>query len=199
MVEIGEGEIIFGSPKLDVTLLADIDQLAVVEVRAAPGWGGTALHVHARHAEAVFVIEGKVDLRLEDRVHRIDPEIWAFVPPELVHTFEVTGDEQARFLVVEEVALAHGLDDERVLARCCGGAGTGGCEFAELRRLGRVGQVRRDRRLLGAQLLGEDVEGGRGIGRLKTRRQFPPSQVEKCRLAIAWFFCPVIEDKGTTT
>ena len=66
MVEIGEGEVIFGSPKLDVTLLADVDQLAVVEVRAAPGWGGTALHVHARHAEAVFVIEGKVDLRLED-------------------------------------------------------------------------------------------------------------------------------------
>ena len=100
MVEIGEGEVIFGSPKLDVTLLADVDQLAVVEVRAAPGWGGTALHVHARHAEAVFVIEGKVDLRLEDRVHRMDPETWAFVPPEVVHTFEVTGDEQARFLVL---------------------------------------------------------------------------------------------------
>ena len=30
MVEIGEGEVIFGSPKLDVTLLADIEQLAAV-------------------------------------------------------------------------------------------------------------------------------------------------------------------------
>jgi quercetin dioxygenase-like cupin family protein len=108
MVEIGEGEVIFGSPKLDVTLLADIDQLAVVEVRAAPGWGGTALHVHARHAEAVFVIEGTVDLRLEDRVHRIGPETWAFVPPEVVHTFEVTGDAQARFLVLHAPGSGYG-------------------------------------------------------------------------------------------
>jgi len=108
MVETGEGDVIFGSPKLDVTLLADIDQLAVVEVRAAPGWGGTAPHVHARHAEAVFVIEGKVDLRLEDRVHRMDAETWAFVPPEVLHTFEVTGDEQARFLVLHAPGSGYG-------------------------------------------------------------------------------------------
>lgn len=100
MVEIGAGELIFGSPKLDVTLLADIEQLAAVTVRAAPGWGNSSPHVHARHAEALFVFEGEVTLQLEDRAHSIGPETWAFVPREITHTFEVTGDRPARFLVL---------------------------------------------------------------------------------------------------
>jgi len=99
MIEIGTGEVIFGSPKLEVTLLVDIEQLAAVEVRAAPGWGKTPLHVHARHAEAVYVFEGELTLQLEDRVHVIGPETWAFVPHTIAHTFEVTGDRPARFLV----------------------------------------------------------------------------------------------------
>ena len=100
MVEIGEGEVIFGSPKLDVTLLADIEQLAAVAVRAAPGWGNSSPHVHARHAEALYVFEGELTLQLEDRAHSIGPETWAFVPREITHTFEVTGDQPARFLVL---------------------------------------------------------------------------------------------------
>lgn len=100
MVEIGSGEVIFGSPKLDVTLLADIEQLAAVEVRSAPGWGNASPHVHARHAEALYVFEGELTLQLEDRAHPIGPETWAFVPHGITHTFEVTGDREARFLVL---------------------------------------------------------------------------------------------------
>ena len=99
MSEIREGEVIFSREELDVMLLVDVEQLAAVEVRAAPGWGRAPLHVHARHAEALFVFEGELALRLEDRKHRVGPETWAFVPPEVVHAFEVTGDEPARFLV----------------------------------------------------------------------------------------------------
>jgi quercetin dioxygenase-like cupin family protein len=104
MVEIGEGEVIFGSPKLVVTLLADIEQLAAVEVRSAPGWGNASPHVHVRHAEALFVFEGELTLRLEDRAHAIGPETWAFVPRGITHTFEVTGDRPARFLVLHAPA-----------------------------------------------------------------------------------------------
>jgi quercetin dioxygenase-like cupin family protein len=108
MVEIGDGELIFGSPKLDVTLLADIEQLAAVAVRAAPGWGRTALHVHARHAEAVFVLEGEVTLQLEDRAQPIGPETWAFVPHGIAHTFEVSGDRTARYLVLHTPGSGYG-------------------------------------------------------------------------------------------
>ena len=100
MVEIGDGELIFGSPKLDVTLLAEVEQLAAVAVRATPGWGNTSSHVHARHAEALYVFEGELTLQLEDRAHSIGSETWAFVPHGIAHTFEVTGDRPARFLVL---------------------------------------------------------------------------------------------------
>jgi quercetin dioxygenase-like cupin family protein len=100
MVEIGTGEIIFGSPKLDVVLLADIEHLAAVEVRSAPGWGNAMPHVHVRHGEALYVFEGEITLQLDDRAHSIGPETWAFVPPGVTHTFEVAGDRPARFLVL---------------------------------------------------------------------------------------------------
>ena len=100
MVEIGEAEVIVSRDELDVRLLVDVEQLGAVEVRAAPGWGKTPLHIHARHAEALFVFEGEVALRLEDRVHRVGAETWAFVPREVVHAFEVTGNEPARLLVL---------------------------------------------------------------------------------------------------
>ena len=100
MIEIGTGEVIFGSPKLEVVLLADIEQLAAVEVRSEPGWGNSSPHVHARHAEALYVLAGEVTLRLEDRAHSLGPETWAFVPHGITHAFEVTGERQARFLVL---------------------------------------------------------------------------------------------------
>jgi quercetin dioxygenase-like cupin family protein len=108
MVEIGEGELLFRREELDVTLLADSEHLAAVHSRAAPGWGVTPLHVHARHAEALYVFEGELALRLEDRVHRVGPETWAYVPPEVVHTFEVTGDEPARYLVLHAPGSGYG-------------------------------------------------------------------------------------------
>jgi quercetin dioxygenase-like cupin family protein len=100
MVEIGAGEVIFSREELSVALLVDVEQLGAVEVRAAPGWGKAPLHVHARHAEALYVFEGELALRLEDREHRVCSETWAFVPPEVVHAFEVTGDAPARFLIL---------------------------------------------------------------------------------------------------
>jgi len=98
VVEIGEGERITGNGELGVTLLADIEQIGAVEVRSAPGGVAPPLHVHAQHAEAFFVFEGELTFRLEDGEHRAGPETWVFVPPEVVHTFAVTGDGPAHFL-----------------------------------------------------------------------------------------------------
>jgi quercetin dioxygenase-like cupin family protein len=99
---------IFRREELSVTLLADIEQLAAVDVRAAPGWGKAPSHVHARHGEALYVLEGEVALQLEDRVHRIGPESWAFVPPQVVHAVEVTGDAPARFLALHAPGSGYG-------------------------------------------------------------------------------------------
>jgi quercetin dioxygenase-like cupin family protein len=108
VVEIGEPEIIFSREELDVRLIVDLEELAAVAVRAAPGWGVTPLHVHSRHAEALFVLEGELTLRLEDREHRVGPETWVFVPPEVVHTFAVTGDGPARYLALHAPGSGYG-------------------------------------------------------------------------------------------
>jgi quercetin dioxygenase-like cupin family protein len=108
MVETAPGEVILRTPKLDVTLLVDIEQLAAVDVRAAPGWGKASPHVHVRHGEALYVFEGELALQLEDRVHRIGPETWAFVPPGVAHAVEVTGDGPARFLALHAPGSGYG-------------------------------------------------------------------------------------------
>src|SRR5262245_50495024 len=108
MVEAAEGEVILRTPKLDVTLLVDVEQLAAVEVRAAPGWGKAPPHVHARHGEALYVFEGELALELEDGVRRIAPETWAFVPPHVVHAVEVSGGAPARFLTLHAPGSGYG-------------------------------------------------------------------------------------------
>jgi quercetin dioxygenase-like cupin family protein len=101
MVEIREGDPITEGD-VSVTLLADIEQVGITETRSRPycddPW--PPLHAHAQHAEVRFVLEGELTLRLEDREHRVGPETWVFVPPEVVHTVGVTGDQPARFLQV---------------------------------------------------------------------------------------------------
>ena len=69
-------------------------------MRAAPGWGNASPHVHARHAEVLYVFEGELTLQLEDRAHLIGPESWAFVPRGVAHTFEVTGEMPAQYFVL---------------------------------------------------------------------------------------------------
>ena len=99
VVEIREGERVSGDEEREVTLLVDIEQIGAVEVRSDPYCdAGPPLHAHERHAEAFFVMEGELTFRLENGERRVGPETWVFVPPEVVHTFAVTGSERARFL-----------------------------------------------------------------------------------------------------
>jgi quercetin dioxygenase-like cupin family protein len=108
VVEIREGEVIFRREELGVTLLADLEQLVVADVRAARGWGTTPPHAHARHGEALYVFEGELELRLDDREQRIGPETWAFVPPGVVHTVETGSDTPARYLVLHAPGSGYG-------------------------------------------------------------------------------------------
>jgi quercetin dioxygenase-like cupin family protein len=108
VVEIRKGEIIFRREELSVTLLVDLEQLAVVDVRAARGWGTTPPHVHVRHGEALYVLEGELELRLDDRVQKVGPETWAFVPPGVVHAVETGSDTPARYLVLHAPGAGYG-------------------------------------------------------------------------------------------
>jgi mannose-6-phosphate isomerase-like protein (cupin superfamily) len=106
--DIAAGERITGEGDLGVTLLADLEQIGIAEVRSAPGSVAPPLHVHEHHAEAFLVLEGELTFRLEDGEHRVEAETCVFVPPEVVHTFAVTGDEPARFLDIHVPSLGFG-------------------------------------------------------------------------------------------
>jgi quercetin dioxygenase-like cupin family protein len=98
VVEIQEGERIAGEGGLGVTLLADLEQIGATEVRSQPGGIAPPSHVHSRHAEVFVVLDGELTFRLEDGEHRVAAEGCVFIPPEVVHTFAVTGDGPAHFL-----------------------------------------------------------------------------------------------------
>ena len=94
----GEGERIAGDGELGVTLLADFEEIGVDRVRSQPGGEAPAAHVHLRHLQCFFVLEGELTFRFEDRELRAGRDTWVFEPPDVVHTFVVTGDEPAHFL-----------------------------------------------------------------------------------------------------
>ena len=54
------------------------------------------------------MLEGELTFRLEDREHRASAGTWAFVPPEVVHTFSVTGDSRAHFLDIHTPSCGFG-------------------------------------------------------------------------------------------
>jgi quercetin dioxygenase-like cupin family protein len=106
--QLQAGERITGEGEHGVTLLADLEQFGAVEVRSEPGGVAPPLHVHARHAECFFVIEGELTFRLEDRELVAGAGTWVFVPPDVVHTFSVTGETRARFLDIHTPSCGFG-------------------------------------------------------------------------------------------
>jgi quercetin dioxygenase-like cupin family protein len=108
-LKVREGERIAGESRLGVTLLADLEHLGAVEVRSEPGGIAPPLHVHARHAECFFVIEGELTFRLEDRELLAGAGTWVFVPRDVAHTFSVTGDSRARFLDLHTPSCGFGM------------------------------------------------------------------------------------------
>jgi quercetin dioxygenase-like cupin family protein len=128
VIEIRKGERVGGEEPFGVTLLVDLEQIAVADVRWEPD-GGIAppLHRHQRHAESFFVLDGELTFHLEDRELRAGAGTWVFVPPEVVHSFTVTGSSPAHFLDVHTPSCGFGdfvrelysarSEDERRAAR----------------------------------------------------------------------------------
>jgi quercetin dioxygenase-like cupin family protein len=98
VVEIRDGVHIAGEGDLGVTLLADLAEIGIAEIRTQPSGVAPPSHLHREHAEAFYVFEGELTFRLEDGEHVVGPGTWVFVPPGVVHTFAVTGTGRARFL-----------------------------------------------------------------------------------------------------
>jgi mannose-6-phosphate isomerase-like protein (cupin superfamily) len=69
---------------------------------------GPPLHVHEREDEALYVLEGEIELHVGDLVTRLGPGGCAFAPRRVPHTWAVTSEPPARLFAVATPA---GFDD----------------------------------------------------------------------------------------
>jgi quercetin dioxygenase-like cupin family protein len=75
------------------------EALTVFEAVNGPGQG-PPLHVHSLLDEVIYVIDGTIRVRLEDRVDDAAAGTYVFVPRGTPHTWAVTRDGTARLLIV---------------------------------------------------------------------------------------------------
>jgi quercetin dioxygenase-like cupin family protein len=96
----GDGETVTDRPERTLRILAELEQLIVTWFRYEPGEQGPDPHIHRRHTDAFYVLEGEVEFGLGPAVTSIrgGPGTYAAAPPGVVHTFKNSSHESAVFL-----------------------------------------------------------------------------------------------------
>ncbi len=100
VVPAGAGEVLGDAPGRRVELLSDRDPLHATWSRFGPGRAGADLHVHRRHTDLFFVLDGELTLRLgPSGAETVVPAgTLALVPPLVVHGFRNASARDVRYL-----------------------------------------------------------------------------------------------------
>src|SRR5215207_3131626 len=100
VIRPGGGEVIGDSPERRVEILSDHPSLHATWSRFGPGREGADLHVHRRHHDLFYVLEGELTVRLgsEGEGVVVPAGRLARVPPLVVHGFRSGGDAEVRYL-----------------------------------------------------------------------------------------------------
>ena len=89
----GEGEVLFGGR---IVLKATFDQLCITESFFDSARDGARPHLHHRHADSFYVVEGEFAVLVHDEEHLLTPGGCVCAPPEVVHGFRTA--TPSRFL-----------------------------------------------------------------------------------------------------
>jgi mannose-6-phosphate isomerase-like protein (cupin superfamily) len=100
VVAPGAGEVVGDRPGRRVEILSDRDPVHVTLSRFGPGMEGADLHVHQRHSDLFYVLEGELTVRLgvEDQQVVVPAGSLARVPPMVVHGFRNASERDFRYL-----------------------------------------------------------------------------------------------------
>ena len=90
----GQGDVV---PFLGTTVT--IKAPGWVEMEAPNGFG-PPLHIHHREDEWFYVLEGEITVWVDGTTAVLPAGAFAYGPQDLPHTFVVTGEQGARFLMV---------------------------------------------------------------------------------------------------
>jgi mannose-6-phosphate isomerase-like protein (cupin superfamily) len=96
----GEGEVITERAARTLQIKAGIEAIAVTETRYEPGERGPEAHVHHRHTDAFYVLEGTMLYELGPDSETVGAPAGSFIaaPPNVAHSFRNEGPGRARFL-----------------------------------------------------------------------------------------------------
>jgi quercetin dioxygenase-like cupin family protein len=94
------GEVIGDSAERRVEILSDGDAVHATWSRFGPGRDGADPHIHRRHTDLFYVLEGELTVRLglEDETVVVPEGALARVPPLVVHGFRNGSDAEMRYL-----------------------------------------------------------------------------------------------------
>jgi mannose-6-phosphate isomerase-like protein (cupin superfamily) len=100
LIAPGAGEIVGDAPDRRVEILSDHDALHATWSRFGPLRDGADLHVHRRHTDLFYVLEGELTIRLgpEGRPAVVPAGRLGRVPPLVVHGFRNGSDADVRYL-----------------------------------------------------------------------------------------------------
>jgi quercetin dioxygenase-like cupin family protein len=99
IVRPGEGEIVGDTPERRVEILCDHDAVHATLSRYGAGQEGASLHIHRRHHDLFYVVEGELTLHLGDAEDvKATAGTLVCVPPLVVHGFGNTSDAPMRYL-----------------------------------------------------------------------------------------------------
>lgn len=74
--------------------------VGLFEFTLAPETGGASPHVHKQMTEMFYVVEGEVELVLDDRKQRAQPGSFMHVPENTPHGFSNPGQQPAKLLIL---------------------------------------------------------------------------------------------------
>ena len=113
----GAGETLTDEPDRFLQIKAAFEQLATTESRYAQGESGPGAHIHRRHSDCFWVLDGQLVFEVGGGTRvAAGAGTFVLVPPGLVHTFRNEGPDDARFLNWHAPSM--GFDDHlRLLTR----------------------------------------------------------------------------------
>jgi mannose-6-phosphate isomerase-like protein (cupin superfamily) len=76
------------------------DEIVAFEFEMAPEKDGAGPHLHKRHVDSFYVVEGELELTVAGEVVHARPGDLVHVEPDVVHSFRNASSERARFLNV---------------------------------------------------------------------------------------------------
>jgi mannose-6-phosphate isomerase-like protein (cupin superfamily) len=99
VIEPGAGERVAREHRYH-TILAELPELEVVELRFGPDFEGVDPHSHSDHVDSFYVLEGKAEFVMGDETVRLGPGGYVAAPIGVVHGFRNVGDGELRMLNV---------------------------------------------------------------------------------------------------